>query len=212
MKDTCGAKTKAGTPCKNAPVKGRTRCRLHGGATPRGMANPNTKHGKYSKYLPARLQAKYEEAESDGDLIALRSELALIDARVIDLVQRVDTGEAGDTWRKLGRAYDEMVRATKAKNTAGMRAALEQIGDLIDKGKDDYAAWDEVTNLLEQRRKLVETERKRLVEMEQMITSERAMMLVGAVAGVIKAHVSDPKQLAAISRDIGAILKRPDAE
>jgi len=212
MSKQCGAKTKAGTPCKNAPVKGRGRCRLHGGATPRGAASPHTKHGKYSKYLPTRLQSKYEESESDGDLIALRSEVALVDARVIDLVQRVDTGEAGEAWRKLGRAYDDMVRATKLKDTTGMRAALEQIGELISRGNDDYAAWDEITRLLEQRRKLVESERKRLVDMEQMITTERAMMLVGAVAGVIKAHVSDPKQLAAISQDIGAILNRSDAE
>ena len=33
----CGAKRKStGTPCKALPARGRTRCRLHGGATPKG--------------------------------------------------------------------------------------------------------------------------------------------------------------------------------
>ncbi|MDE4913859.1 HGGxSTG domain-containing protein [Methylobacterium sp. 092160098-2] len=33
----CGAKAKStGEPCRRIPAKGRTRCKLHGGATPRG--------------------------------------------------------------------------------------------------------------------------------------------------------------------------------
>jgi hypothetical protein len=28
----CGARTRSGTPCKSAPVTGRRRCRMHGGA------------------------------------------------------------------------------------------------------------------------------------------------------------------------------------
>jgi hypothetical protein len=39
----CGAKTRAGTPCKR-PAMVNGRCRLHGGLTP-------IKHGRYSKVL-----------------------------------------------------------------------------------------------------------------------------------------------------------------
>lgn len=35
---TCGAKTRDGDPCRNPPMSGATRCRMHGGATPRGRA------------------------------------------------------------------------------------------------------------------------------------------------------------------------------
>ena len=45
----CGAKTRAGHPCRQAAVKGRSRCRMHGGAKgsggPRGNRNGNFKHG-----------------------------------------------------------------------------------------------------------------------------------------------------------------------
>jgi hypothetical protein len=45
----CGAKTRAGHPCRQAAVSGRARCRMHGGATgsggPRGNRNGNFKHG-----------------------------------------------------------------------------------------------------------------------------------------------------------------------
>src|SRR4051794_24996829 len=47
-KRLCGAKTRAGTPCKRAPtIHGR--CNLHGGRSLVWLAHPNYKHGWYSK-------------------------------------------------------------------------------------------------------------------------------------------------------------------
>ncbi len=46
----CGAKTRAGTPCKTPPMRDRTRCRMHGGTSP-GAPKGNRyawKHGRYS--------------------------------------------------------------------------------------------------------------------------------------------------------------------
>jgi ribosomal protein L32 len=49
----CGARTRAGHPCKQAAVKGRARCRMHGGAKgsggPRGRRNGNFKHGRWTR-------------------------------------------------------------------------------------------------------------------------------------------------------------------
>jgi hypothetical protein len=47
---TCGAKTRAGTPCKRMPSPYRNRCSLHGGKSLSGGGHPNYKHGFYSKY------------------------------------------------------------------------------------------------------------------------------------------------------------------
>src|SRR5438034_646791 len=47
----CGAKTRAGTPCRCPPVPGRTRCRLHGGLSPgapRGSRNGNYTNGEWT--------------------------------------------------------------------------------------------------------------------------------------------------------------------
>ena len=53
----CGAKTRSGAPCKSAPVTGRRRCRMHGGAdgsgAPRGSKNGNYKHGRYTEEVQA---------------------------------------------------------------------------------------------------------------------------------------------------------------
>ena len=45
----CGARTRSGSPCRQAAVRGRARCRMHGGAKgsggPPGSRNGNFKHG-----------------------------------------------------------------------------------------------------------------------------------------------------------------------
>lgn len=54
QKKKCGAKTRQGTPCKSAPVKGKNRCRMHGGAKGSGAPKGNQnayKHGYYTKEM-----------------------------------------------------------------------------------------------------------------------------------------------------------------
>jgi len=49
----CGAKTRSGHSCRSSPVRGKSRCRMHGGAAgsgaPPGPANGNWKHGLFTK-------------------------------------------------------------------------------------------------------------------------------------------------------------------
>lgn len=49
----CGAKTRAGHPCRQAAVRERGRCRMHGGAKgsggPLGNRNGRFKHGLYTR-------------------------------------------------------------------------------------------------------------------------------------------------------------------
>ncbi len=40
--ETCGAKTRAGAPCRQRPIAARTRCRLHGGKS----TGPKTAEGR----------------------------------------------------------------------------------------------------------------------------------------------------------------------
>lgn len=161
----CGAKTRSGGTCKRAPMT-NGRCNLHGGKTPNGIALPQTKTGRYSKYLPTELLDNYQAALADSELLSVRDEIALVDAKI------------------------------------GQILALpkEQLKDL--------EAFTNVYDLIEQRRRLVETERKRLVDMQQMITTEQAMLLVGALIGIIKARVHDRDTLAAIQSDVNGLLAR----
>jgi hypothetical protein len=59
----CGASTRSGAPCKNAPLIGGAgqRCKFHGGMSLSGNRHPNWKHGRCTK--AQRLQNKVTTAE-----------------------------------------------------------------------------------------------------------------------------------------------------
>lgn len=193
-------------------MKGRSTCYRHGGATPRGAALPQTTHGRYSKDLPTRLAARYEEARTDPDLLNLNAEIQLTYALLGEALKGMDHGESGQLWRSLKDAWDTFQDANRAQDKEASRLALVAMGDLIKRGVADAAARSEVLNIIERRRKLVESEGKRRTAMQQMITAERLMVLVAAVVDVVMRHVDDSATRAAISADIGALLSRVDSD
>jgi hypothetical protein len=65
---------------------------------------------------------------------------------------------------------------------------------------------DSLRALVEQRRKLVESERRRLQELEQMIPADRAMTMIATILAIIKRHVHDVPTLAAIQEDFRNLL------
>jgi hypothetical protein len=134
-----------------------------------GQAHGRYSHGRYSKVLPVRILARYRQASKDADLTALRSEIALLDARVGDLLTRIDTGESG--------------------------------APLVS-GVQDYDAWAAIQELIEQRRKLVDTERKRLITLQQTITAERATLMLGVVVDIIAKHIKDRAVLSQIAVEL----------
>jgi hypothetical protein len=204
----CGAKTRGGGTCKNAGMP-NGRCRFHGGMSPIGPAAGNFKTGRYSKFLPARLAGRYLEAISDSELLELKGEIALLDVRIGELVGRIDTGESSQKWLDLRVAVRNFMAALSQRDADKMRGPLQQMQDLVEAGVAEHQTWDDIGDLLDQRRKLVESERKRLVEMQQMITSEQAMVMLAVVVDTIRRHVTDRTALAAISADLARLVANP---
>jgi len=208
----CGAKCRDGSLCPT-PAMDNGRCRMHGGKSLVGIASPLLTTGKHSKHLPTRLLASYEERRSDPDLVAVADELALTDARIGELLGRVDTGESGEIWKSIKATYAAGEKARIAYDATGdpdqrqtFFEAWETVGVLIGEGIADREAWSDVFSLVEQRRKLAETETKRREKLGQMITADRAMVLMSAVLGLIKENVSDRHALDSIQRGVERLI------
>lgn len=198
----CGAKTRAGTPCKRKPLP-NGRCNLHGGKTPRGVALPQTKHGRYSKDLPARLGERFEAALGDADLVQLGRDIALIDSRLGEILGEITQDSTGAIFSALQKAWNKY---TRAPNPVDKQAAFSDMGMLIEQGADDWLKWQEVYNVIEQRRRLVESEAKRQIQLQQTLTASQAMMLLAAITETVKKHVRDADALRAISADIAGLV------
>jgi hypothetical protein len=203
----CRAKSKRSQErCKRWATPGREVCRMHGGRTLVGLAAPRLKTGRYSKFLPTRLAAEYERAAQDPELRALRHELAVVDARINDLLGRVDTGEAGRLWCHARAAWRRLKRAQVIGRPPLQARAAVELDGILEQAVGDDAAWHEILQLIEQRRKLVESEAKRLAAMQQMMPKEQAMLWLATVVAIHKRHITDPETLQKISLDLSALL------
>lgn len=188
----CGAHARStGQPCQNAAMT-NGRCRLHGGKSLSGVAAPAFKHGRYSKSLPTAIGERYQQALTDPELLSLRDEIALIDARTQEVLHATIDDPC----------WDDVVMAWRAFQATGSEDSRDRLAAVIEQPRSPIANWESLLVLLDQRRRLVESERKRLVETRQMITSEQAMVLLAAVVSILRAHIHDRNILAAISADI----------
>ena len=207
-KRVCGAKTRSGGACRNA-VMAHNRCRMHGGATPSGLAAPQTKHGRYSKELPVRLLAKFNEAQADADLLHLTAELGVIDARLGEVISRVDTGESGKAWKEAIGLLDGYFanRALGIDNDAD----LKELRRILKAGLGDYAAWEEIFALMDTRRRFVESERRRHVENQEMMSQKQVYLLMGVLGNALRtslyAHVPDQRAIRSVLGDMTREMK-----
>lgn len=209
----CKAKAKStGEQCRKTVVPGMEVCRYHGGLTPRGVASPHYKHGRYSKYVPTRLMERYVESVNDPELLNLSAEIALVDSRVSDVLGRVDSGESGRRWRELGALRGDFLRAQRREDQQGMADALADILNGIRQGQADFEAWSEVVDLLERRRRLVESEQKRRLAMQLVVRVEEAVGAMQQVADVVRGavleHVDDGAIRRRVLGDVQSALDR----
>lgn len=157
-KKVCGAKLRnKQARCRNDRPMPNGRCRLHGGATPEGMASPNWKHGGRSKHrwladLPGdqvRLGDRFNAALDDPNLTVLRHAIALNDSMItsylaslkvkgkaLTYVMQKRVHELLDVQRKLvgdeaRRQRDLSVMVTQAQFAAFTNQVLQAVFDSV---------------------------------------------------------------------------------
>jgi len=196
----CTANSKqSGKRCRRAASPGKDVCPSHGSKSLEGPAHPNWRHGKRSQMLSRiGLGAAYEAAMADPNLGSLREQIALCEARIEELLERLTGESKSHHWQLAGRLIGECQNGT-APNRAKALARLQAV---IEAGARDEGTWAQLGEQMELRRKLTDTEGKNLERLHQTLTAEQAMALMSRLVVVIKRHVTDRGALAEISREM----------
>jgi hypothetical protein len=196
----CGATTRRGTPCRG-PAMANGRCRMHGGASPRGIDHPSFTSGRYSRSAPDRLVERYAEALDDPERHDLRDEIALAEAKIADLLTGMGSGESDRMWMLL-LTLERRLRDAPPDKAAGYR---EEILALIRQSGSESLAWKDVSDWMRVKRQAVEADVKMAQVKQQMMSAEEVMALMGGILDSIRRHVLDQDTRAAIGRDIRAL-------
>lgn len=177
--------------CDNLPLPGRNRCKFHGGASPRGAEHPCYTGRGYSKDLPTRLADRLKQSLEDPELTSLHSEIALIDARLGELLSGLPTGESGQAWDDVIQYTRALEGAVATGDMDKIRGLVEDLADAVDSGDKEQKAWNGIIKAVGERRKLADVERKREEQHAATLTARQAMTLVGALQAAILEEVHD---------------------
>lgn len=196
--------------CDSLAVSGSMFCDLHTSMqlrTARGGYNAKAKKVKkpvnnpdiqkeifrYRNSIPPNLLAKFLDAMSDPNKLSLESELAVVTARVDELLQRVDQRQSRHAWSQVIAARDVisggMRSGDPAEFTKSVTTALSMINKAV--SDSDYKVWDELFNAITYRKSLAESERRRQVEERQAVTVDEMVILMGQVQSIIISMIKD---------------------
>lgn len=194
----CEGTMKNGDPCPNPAKRGRLFCGLCSDQSQISSSKIYTA-ARYRQYLPEKLAKLYEEALSRPDLLELENQIAVIDAKIMTTFE-----EAGS--ETLPSWGDIMIEVSRLRDPELGPVAVTNLEQWARAGADHDAKWQQIQQMMEQQRKLVETEIRRKKELNLMIPVDRIMLLMASIADVIKRHVKDPATLQQIKREMGQLL------
>ncbi len=199
----CGAKLRKSHPpryCERSPMP-NGRCHLHGGKSLKGPASGTYQGKGYSKYFPSKkLGEIFARSFEDPELMRLRKDLAIVETRLVELIQSLSSEQSGTLWKQLRKKHRELKRSRP--NSARATKLLHEIDGVIERGSSDHFIWTEIGQQIELRRRLLDSETKRGLAAHQVMTAEEVRMLIDAVANLIREHVKDRQTLQKISEGL----------
>ncbi len=145
----CGAKTRSGAPCRAPKIKGRPRCRKHGGV--HNIGRPPT-HGLSSKRLHLRpsfqkaLRAVQEVRETDG--LSMVEDIDRLRARLLEIQVEEDKekrsayheavlAQAIDRLRRTEMTLDGMVEREAAADVLRMMLTVVYRSLIVEVGVEE---------------------------------------------------------------------------
>ena len=181
-------------------------CKYHGGASLKGAESPRFKHGEFSKYMPSDLRERYESFLGDPTRLSLEKEMALVRALLSERVEALEAVHSAEAWNRLKKTYDSMMFAARQQQVERHARLLNELGEIIEEGVGIDSTRKDAVKLIEQERKLVDSQRQLYIDMGEFITRGMALAMFSNFLEAVKENVysleGGPEALTAISTTI----------
>jgi hypothetical protein len=206
-----------GQKCERNANYGTNRCPRHGGGKPlkgKPSGHRNFKTGehsnllifrfagqiiagkepmpsRYKKIIPERLAEKYLESVNDPEIIAITDDIALVETRIKQLLDKIDKDEPPPVWEEAYDAFQEFMMHKRLGNVDAAKEKLDYLQWIFEKEKSERASWDEILFRLEQRVKFSVAEGKRRIDMKNLMNAEQAMDMVTRLLAAVNDGAED---------------------
>lgn len=159
--------------------------------------------------LPRGYHDAYVRARKDPDLLSTQAEVALLHARIGELVTQLDGGGPMHRYQQLVDVCEKMKAALQAG--LDMAPLVEALDEIVVRNNDERLIWQELRDIIEGKSKVAAREANRLIQLKQMVPQERVMALIVNMMEIFMIHVPNQKLRLAVARDIEEKIINKDA-
>jgi len=164
-------------------------------------------HDEGKNYQPIKKVAEnYVKMMESGAILSNRSAIDVLDSRVLALMDRIDTEESPERITALYNLFQEFKSAREARNETEAIKAMAAMDAAFDAIYHDYRAWGQMIEVLDLRRKMVDSEVKIIKEQKHFLSVEMAFKLVSQLLAVCIRVVQDPEKLKIINYEFSRII------
>lgn len=161
---------------------------------------------KYSNSRLMKLAGKYAQMITNGRILSNRAAIDVIDTRVQQLADRIEENDMPQRMILLQNIWEEFKQARDRDNGAEEIVAIKKLDAYFEKTYHDYAAWSQLLEIFDVRRKLVDSEVKTIKEIKAILTAEDAYNLVAKLLAICIRVVEDPKKLRIIQSEFSRVI------
>lgn len=163
--------------CLNSPTEWGRCAKAHGGNRVNGNFGGVGRAKLYATSLTGKIQDSYIKAVTDPDFLSVAPEIAALSARNSEVMDQLGDTDYVVVQAGIRRAVRDMRRASSDDSIHGMLVAADEIEHHLNTVAEDRRRWDEIGAIAGRLGKLVESERRRIVEAQQMITVQEMFNL-----------------------------------
>lgn len=159
---------------------------------------------KYKNAIPLELEEIFNDIEAAGGEFTVDSEIKIFEMRIYQLVK--SDNPTAKVWKELKSTWNSYKRAKRNGDANMAMEALKVIDILMDTKYITDNKWNDILQLSEQRRRLIETNTKNKLAEQEMISMQTLTDLVGnygrKVTNIIKNYIPDIQVQEKIANDI----------
>ena len=152
----------------------------------------------YTAGLLPEVREQYELAYRDPQLLSIRDNIALMQARRVQMIARIELGDSVGWRTDLRDAWDELLTARSRDDHDSMRDAFNVVAGLMKKGGDDEQIWDDIRDIDRDLVKWKKMQHDRLNDLRVVMTLTEAAYKLHLYHMAVLEIVSDDRDRAAL--------------
>jgi hypothetical protein len=157
--------------CKSGVSNIGARCHVHTSYIVKSnVYNSNGRSRVYAQSLPAELEQSFIDVISDPNYLSVAPEIASLAARNAQLMSHLGDVDYIEVQTMVRQTISRMKKARSDDDMLGVWECTAEIERLLTDVRDDKRRWDEIASISGRLGRLADSERKRLIEEQKVIT------------------------------------------